>query len=165
MANRGPERKICTCGKFKTKGNKCKSCNSHHTRPRSRGGNDGSPNEVDRNIQEEHTPWHGLHGNMRVGEVARLVLFDWEIYNPHHEIKEQDTHRGRIEKRTSSWNTLYGKKATKRTVMEVVIKKFTRRNHDRKHIRRVLDEALIMKKVGKRDYDQLVRLLDERIKE
>ena len=49
--------------------------------------------------------------------------------------------------------------------MEVVIKKFTRRNHDRKHIRRVLDEALIMKKVGKRDYDQLVRLLDERIKE
>lgn len=166
MANRGKERPRCTsCGGFKKEGRSCRKCNSHHTRPRSRGGDDGYPNEVERNREEEHDPWHNLNVNLRVGEVARLTLFDWETYNPHLEKRESFTNFERLEKRIASWDVLYGEYATKRSVMEVIIKKFTRRSYDRKHIRRVLEEALEARKMGKRDYKHLIKLLVEKVKE
>lgn len=166
MGKRGRERLRCTsCGGFKRKGKSCRKCNSHHTRPTSRGGNDGYPNEVKRSMEEEHDPWHNLNVNLRVGEAARLALFDWETYNPHLEKRENFTEVERLEKRISSWDLLYGKNATKRVVLEIIINKFTRLEYDRNHIRRVLKEALEVGKIGKKDFNQLIKLLDKKIEE
>jgi len=161
LANRGEERPRCpSCGKFYNK--QCGKCNSHHTRPRSRGGDDGYPNETNRNKQE-HSAWHNLHGNLRVGEVARLVLFDWEIHNPYREKKEKFTDVNRLAERIQSWNLLYGQNATRRVVMAIIITKFTRRTFDRAHIKKVLKSAMFAKKLSKKDYGYLTKLIDDKI--
>lgn len=166
MGRRGQERLRCTsCGGFKKEGKSCRKCSSHHTRPRSRGGNDGYPNEVERGREQEHIPWHNLNNNLRTGEVARLALFDWETYNPHREKRESFTELERLEKRVLSWDMLYGEDATKRLVLEIIIEKFTKCRYDRDHIRRVLNEALEVGKIGKRDFNQLIKLLDKKVEE
>lgn len=165
MAKRGKSRPRClSCGKFKNNKGRCTGCNSHHTRPRSRGGNDGVPNEVDRD-KDEHSAWHNLHINLRPGEVVRLILFDWEIHNPYREKRESYTEMERLAVRVSSWNLLYGSDATKRSVVEVIIKKFTRTGVDRRHIKRVLREALDAQKINKTDFNVLTKLIDSGIKE
>ena len=161
MANRGAGRSQCSsCGKFYNK--RCGKCSSHHTRPRSRGGDDGIPNETNRDKQE-HSAWHNLHGNLRVGEVARLVLFDWETHNPYSEEKEKFTDITRLKERIQSWDLLYGQNATRCLVMTVIITKFTRISIDRAHIRKVLKSALFTKRISKKDYIQLIKLVDNKI--
>lgn len=164
MVRRDKERPRCmSCGRYYR--SKCRNCNSHHTQPTSRGGIDGRTNEVERDREFEHSPWHNLNSNLRVKEVARLIVFDWDTFCPHNEKLEDDVDAGRLSKRIQSWNTLYGKNATIRSVMEVIIKKFVRLDKDRALIREVLQEGVLCKKLSRKNCSYLVRILEKKIEE
>lgn len=161
MGNRGEERPRCvSCGKLYR--SKCRNCNIHHTRPTSRGGDDDQENLVQLKKESEHDTWHNLTANFRVGEVARLVLNDWDTFNPHREKHEEGTDPERLEYRITSWNTLFGEGASKWKVLEIIISKFAKRKKDREHIRRVLTDAVKAGKLDISTYIYLIQLLDKK---
>lgn len=105
----------------------------HHTRPQSRGGQDNSQHEgrVIEISQDIHSAFHTLFGNLRVNEIVRLLLTEWETTCPHQEKEQSNTYLDRLAKRIKAWDELIGEEADSVVAAKIIIRLFISTDDDR----------------------------------
>lgn len=151
--------KVCkSCNAIYNPDRQCSRCSIHHSHPRSRGGKDTQANLILLR-KSIHSAWHTVNANLCPDEVVDLALNSWNTYCPYAEKERRDLLKDRFGTRLDAWNTIYGKKAVSKDVIEVVIKTFTKLEGDKKLIRQSLKKALGRNIISKADHTHLLGLL------
>lgn len=154
----------------------------HHGRQISRGGADredktnkdgkiierGYPPNV-RKINAEllHKPFHDLaHEEDRISEIVARALFSWNTFCPHVEKREPNTWKSRrgLKRRLNAFNTLFGRDANLKCVLEVLLNNFVYTREDRDHVKRVLEYGLNCGLITFKEFDSFIDILKRVVK-
>lgn len=128
------------------KQNKPPAYNSHHLRPKARGGADKEldpTNEVQKPKVRIHDSYHTLFAADRPHDILSSILQRWETTSPHLEAELPGTDHARLAKRTRAWNKLFGGPVTPCEAAAVIITHFVSHNrHEDKNLAlREIDRA------------------------
>lgn len=139
--------------------------NSHHLRPRSRGGSDNGydpTNEIQMPMVRLHFPYHTLFAADRPHDVLSSILQRFETTNPHLEALLPYTSRERIAKRIRAWDKLFGGVSTRCGAAEVIIQHFVLHNRleDKRLALREIDRAEQLGAIDRNEAEHLRNIVN-----
>lgn len=97
---------------------------------------------------------------MRINEVIRLLLTEWETTCPHKEKKQPHTDRGRLRKRTIAWDKLIGLDKDGVGAAKVIIELFISTDDDRNLAKETLGSCRRAGDISHGELDYLLQALD-----
>ena len=97
---------------------------------------------------------------MRINEVIRLLLTEWETTCPNKEKNQPHTDKGRLRKRTAAWDRLIGLDKDGVGAAKVIIKIFVSTGDDRNLVKETLGSCRRADDISHGELDYLLQAVD-----